>query len=168
MNSFFFEDWYVNGISVINYNSYLKLTEDGKMKFVFDAIVAGLKDIAILDKLDISKIDKVVKKIEEKGLDTELLYKTFENKKYVLVITYFSRSMEEECPIFFNLTDKSSDQTKRIQIGSADNDQIYLWLQKVTLTNKLIKVKSSNSIRGQVCLKGKPLIIEFEIDKLMK
>src|SRR5690606_16037476 len=127
-----------------------------KSEMVLKLISRGLKDIAELDGLDLNILNDAIDEIEVRKLDTELTFRTFENKRYELRITYLSRSMEEECPIFFNVREKETNKQKKIQIGRADNSQIYLWLQKVTLTNKLIKVKSSNSVRGQVWLQGKP------------
>lgn len=167
-HSFSFDDWYVNGISIVDFDKYQTLSEKEKDRAAFEVILAGLKDIATLDKLDMKMIDRVAKQIMTDGVDTELLYKTIENDDHKLTITYLSRSMEEECPIFFNLTDKAKNITKRHQIGKADNLQFRLWLQKITLNKKKIKVKSSDSIRGQVWLKGKPTTLEFEISELMK
>lgn len=167
-NSFSLEDWYVNGLVIFNYEQFQKLTEKEKEDKVFEIILSGLKDIATIDKLDIELINKVASQIQEKGVDTELLFKTVENSKYILTITYFSKSMEDECPIFLNLTDKMASITKRKQIGKVEKSKIYLWLQKITLTNKKIKIKSSNSIRGQVWLEGKETSLEFDIAKLMK
>lgn len=167
-NSFSIEDWYVNGLAVINFDKYQTLSNSEKENEVFQIILTGLKDIATIDKLNTDIIDKVANKIKENGTDTELLLKTVENEAYTLTITYFSRSMEDECPVFFNLTDKTRNITKRHQIGKADHSQLHLWLQKVTIFKKQIKVKSSDSIRGQVWLKGKPTELEFEIEKLME
>lgn len=164
----FSEDWFMYGLVVFDFEKFKTLTEKQKENKSFEIILSGLKDIAIIDKLDIDTIDRVANKIKEKGLDTELLFKTLENSKYILNITYFSRSIEEQCPIFFNLTDKTSNINKRKQIGKAQTNKIHLWLQKVTLTNKQIKIKSSDSIRGQVWLKGKEASLEFDIAELMK
>jgi hypothetical protein len=167
-SSFAIEDWYVNGLAVIDYDKYQTLTDKEKENEVFQIILSGLMDIAVIDKLDTNIIEKVANKIAENGTDTELLFKTIENNNYKLVITYFSRSMEDECPVFFNLTDKTKNITKRRQIGKADNSQLFLWLQKITMTNKKIKIQSSNSIRGQVWLEGKPVGLEFDIAELMQ
>ncbi|WP_309609263.1 hypothetical protein [Flavobacterium sp.] len=167
-NSFSIEDWYVNGLALIEFDEFQTLKETEKKQVVFDLFVTGLKDIATIDKLDITKIDNVINHIKEKDFDTELLYKTVENNKYTLKITYFSKSLEEECPIFFNITDKQTNNITRKQIGTAENTQIHLWLQNVSLTNEKIKIKSSDSIRGQVYLKDKPTIMEFLIEELMK
>lgn len=165
--SFSFEDWYVNGLSVIDFDKYQQLSESDKDKAVFNTIVEGLKDIATIDKLDFSKIEKVINQIAEKGLDTELIFKTVENNQYTLTISYLSRSIEEECPLFFNLTNKITNQSKKIQIGKANILQIPFWLYRVILTNKIIKIKSNDSIRGQVWLKEKPKSMQFKINELM-
>lgn len=167
INSFAIEDWYVYGLSVIDYDSYLKQTEAEKEQTVFNIIVNGLKDIVNIDKLDLSILNKTVEEVEKKGLDTELEYLSIENKNYKLVISYLSRSMEEQCPIFFNLLDKSSNKSKKIEIGRADNYQIYYWLQKVTMSSTQIKVTSSSSIAADVYLKGKVRNMEFNIRSLL-
>lgn len=167
-NSFSIEDWYINGIAVIDYDKFQTLSDKEKENEVFQAILRGLKDIATIDKLDTNIIDKVANLIKEKGKDTELHFRTIENDNYKLVITYFSKSMEEECPVFFNITDRTKNITKKHQIGKADKSQLFLWLQKITMNNKKIKIKSSNSIRAQVWLKGKATELEFEIAELLK
>ncbi|HZY39700.1 MAG TPA: hypothetical protein VFE53_23760 [Mucilaginibacter sp.] len=162
-----FEPWYTNGVSVINYDSYLKQTDKEKEQSVFDIIVEGLMNIANRDTLDFSVVNNTIEEIKKKGLDTELEYLSTENKNYRLVISYLSRSMEEQCPIYLELTDKMSKKTRKKQIGQADNSQIYYWLQKVTLSNTQIKVKSSNSVAADVYLKGKVRSMEFNIANLL-
>lgn len=162
------EDWYVYGISIIDYDKYLQQSEKEKEETVFNVIVNGLKDVADIDKLDYSIIQEVVLEIKEKGLDSELEFKTIENNNYKLRITYFSKSLEEENPIFINLTEKSTGKTIKKEIGRINNFDLYLWLQKITLTNKQIRIKSSDSIRASVWLKDKTRSMEFEIKDLLK
>ena len=166
-NSFSFEDWYVNGLAVINYEDYLRKPESEKEEIVIDLISNGLLDIADIDNLDIAIIKGVTDKIKTKGLDTELIYNKIENTRHVLTITYLSRSMEEQCPIFFSILDKKTKHSSRIEIGRADNSQIYFWLQKISLTKDKIKVKSSGSIEADVWLKDKPRTMEFDIGEIM-
>lgn len=166
--SFAIEDWYVNGIALIDFEEYQLLSEKQKEEKVFNIIVSGLKDIATIDHLDFSIIDNIVKKIQENGLDTELTFRTIENNSHKLQITYLSRNAEEECPIFLNLTDKTKNVTKCKKIGTADKYQIYLWLQKITLTKKQIKVKSSSTSHAKVWLQNKPDNMIFDIEELMK
>ena len=165
--SFAFEDWHVYGLAVIDYDNYLNQTEKEKEQTVFSLIVNGLQDIAQLDKLDSSLIESTIEEIKQKGLDTELEYFVIENKKHKLTISYLSRSMEEQCPIYFTLLEKSSGRHNRIQIGRADNYQIRYWLQKVTMTATQIKVKSGSSIAADVYLKDKSRSMEFNIKDLL-
>ena len=166
-NSIPLEDWYVNGISTIDYQGYNAKSEKEKEDVVFNAIVQGLEDIFTIDKLDKTILEKVIADIKKKGLDTELEWKTLENKKYHLRVSYFSRSMEDQCPIYFTLTDQLTSKSKRIEIGKADNSQIYYWLQKINLTNSKIKVKSSDSVKADVWLKDLPRTMEFDINEIM-
>lgn len=161
-------DWSVNGIATINYEDYKKKNENEKSEIVFNLIYKGLMDIAEIDKLDKELIQKTIEEIKGKGLDTELTYKVKEHKKYKLKITYLARSMEEECPIFFTIEYKETSVKYRVEIGKADKSQIWLWLQRISLTQKKIKIKSSNSIRGNVWLKNKPRQMEFELADIMK
>ena len=166
--SFAIEDWYVNGLAVIDFERYKQKSEKEKEKIVFDIMVNGLKDIANIDKLDYTILEETISSIQIKGLDTELHYKTVENDKYQLVITYLARSMEEKCPIFFTLTEKLTNKSKKVEIGRADNSQIHYWLQNVTLTKNQIKIKSSDSIAANVYLDDKPKAMEFSIDEFLK
>ena len=52
---------------------------------------------------------------------------------------------------------------KRIEIGRIDYYKLHLWLQKITMTQKKITIKSSDSIRGQVWLKGNQTFMEFHL-----
>lgn len=163
-NSLSLENWYMNGLSVINFDNYLRQTEDEKQQTVFNVIVNGLKDIVDIDKLDSSILDKTINEIKQKELDTELEYRIIENNKHKLTISYLSRSIEEGCPIYFTLLEKNSNRIKKKQIGVAlDNIQLYFWLQKVALTSTQIKVKSSNSIEADVWLSDKIRDMEFNI-----
>lgn len=166
-NSFSIEDWYVNGISVLDYEKYLNSSESEKEQIVIELISNGLLDIASVDNLDASIIKSITDKVNSTRLDTELILNRIENANHALTITYISRSMEEQCPIFFNILDKKANRTNKIQIGRADNFQIYFWLQKVSLTGNKIKVKSSGSIEADVTLRDKPRTMVFDIEELM-
>jgi len=165
--SFNLDHWYINGLSVIDYDRYLQQNETEKEQTVFNVIVNGLRDIAHIDKLDSEIIESAIQEIRQKGLDTELEYKVVENKRHKLKVSYFSRSMEEESPIYFTVLDKTSGKSRKIQIGKAENSQIYLWLQKITLSGNQIKVKSSNSIAADVYLKNKARSMEFNIKDIL-
>jgi hypothetical protein len=160
-------DWQVNGIAVIDYERFIRQSEKGKEETVFNLIVEGLRDITAIDKLDDNIIEKVISEVKEKGLDTELIYGVVESKTHSLIITYLSRSYEEQCPIFFTLTEKGTLKTNKIQIGRADKMQIYLWLQKVTLTSSQIKIKSSQAVVADVWLKDKMRELEFNISDIL-
>ena len=71
--------------------------------------------------------------------------------------------MEEGSPVFLNITNKATQQIKRIEIGRIDYYKLHLWLQKITMTQKKITIKSSDSIRGQVWLKGNQTFMEFDL-----
>ncbi len=161
------EDWYVYGIAVIDYEKYVKQAHKEKENIVVEIIVNGLKDIANIDGLDISIIDEVTNEVKQNGLDTELEYTTIEDKNHKLVISYLSKSMEEECPIYFSLTEKSSNNYRKVQIGRAEHSVIYYWLQKVILTKTQIKIKSSSSAAADVYLENKARNMTYEIKELL-
>ncbi len=52
---------------------------------------------------------------------------------------------------------------KRIEIGRIDYYKLHLWLQKIAMTQNKITIKSSDSIRGQVWLKGNQTFMEFDL-----
>ena len=162
-----YADWLEYGVATINYEEYLKKTEEEKASAVFDFVCDGLRDIAKIDHFNIELINEAIAEIREKGLDTELVYKIKDHKDYKLIITFLARSMEEKCPIFFNIEDKATSQKYRKYIGKADKNQIWLWLQKISLTKKKIKIKSSTSVRANVILKGMKREMEFDLGKIM-
>ncbi|MES2275859.1 MAG: hypothetical protein V4592_07545 [Bacteroidota bacterium] len=164
---FAYDTWQEFGLATINYTDYRYKTEPQKEQIVFEAMISGLNDLANIDKLDLSVINDTIEEIKLKGLDTELEFSVVENKKYKLVISYLSKSMEEKCPIYLNLIEKISGKANRIQIGRADNSQIYFWFQKVALNNDVIKIKSSTSIAADVSLKDMPRNMEFKIQDIL-
>lgn len=161
------EEWYVNGIALIDYQNYLSETPEQQDKVVFDLICAGLLDIAKIDQLDLELINRVIAQVKEKGLDTELLYKRVEHKNYTLTITYLARSMEDQCPVFFHIEDKKTNRKYKKQIGRADKFQVSAWLQKISLTRTQIKVRSSTSVRSEVILKNMKRELVFDLAGLM-
>jgi hypothetical protein len=162
------EKWLIYGVSVIDFEKYKTQSEIEKEKTVFKAIVDGLYDIFTIDNFDKAILKKTIKQIEKFGLNTELYWQTIENRKYILNITYYSRCMEDECPIFLTLMDKKTSIIKRVKIGKADISQIPYWLQKIQLTQSKVIIKSSTSLRADVWLENKPRKLEFSIEKIMQ
>jgi hypothetical protein len=156
------EDWYIFGVSTFNYKTYQNSDDKIKEEMIFNMIYHGLLDIVEVDNLDLELFQKVVNEIKIKGLDTELTFTTIENERYKLVVTYLSKSREEQCPIYFTLTDKKSNLSSRKEIGKADKSQIYYWLQKITLTRNSIKIQSGNSSWANAWLENKPRFLEFQ------
>ncbi|WP_426666995.1 hypothetical protein ACPPVU_13290 [Mucilaginibacter sp. McL0603] len=168
MHSIPYENWYVYGLSVINYDEYLNQSELQKEQTVFNIIVSGLKDIAEIDKLDMSTIEAVTKEIKLKGLDTELEHLTIDDKKYKVTITYYSKSKEEGNPVYLNLLEKSTGKSSRKQIGNTTQDQLYYWISKININNNHIKIKARNSsVRADLYLQDKPRNMEFSIKDLI-
>jgi hypothetical protein len=166
VNAISFEDWCEYGVAEMDFEEYRAQNEKEKENVVFNVISNGLRDIAEVDNLDMSIIEETINQIKETGLDTELVLKTVEHKNYRLTITYYSRSMEDKCPITFNLYEKETGKIYAAEIGKVEHSQIDLWLQKINLTNKHIKVKSSSSIRADVWLKGLPRELQFDMNKI--
>lgn len=159
--------WHVYGIAMIDYERYLKETEDGKDKMVFKFMCDGLRDIAAIDHLDTDILNQAIGEISKKGVDTELIFRVIENKRYKLTISYFANTFEEGYPVYFTIKDKVNKIENRIHIGNAGQMQLYPWLQNVKLTRKKIKVKSGTSFRADFFLKGKPRTMEFDIDEIL-
>lgn len=65
--SFAYEEWYVNGLAVIDFDNYLRQPDNEKEKIVFSLIGTGLKDIATIDKLDIAAVEEVIAEIRIKN-----------------------------------------------------------------------------------------------------
>lgn len=156
------EDWFIFGVTTFDYQTYLRSDDKTKEEMIFNMIYRGLLDIVKIDKLDIGIFEKAVNEIKEKGLDTEITFSRVENERYRLVVTYFVKSMEEQCPIYFTLTDKKNNLTSRKEIGRAEKSQIYHWLRKITLTKNSIKVQSGDTSRANAWLDNKPRFLEFE------
>jgi hypothetical protein len=161
------EKWYMYGLTEVDYNEYLDSSDTKRESMAFDTIVSGLKDIVEIDKLDETIFNETVQGIRQKGLDTELEYKSLENKNHVLTFTYFTDTLENGWPLYLNLTNKNSRQGCRYLMGRVDVFQLHTWLQKISLTNTHIKIKSSISIAADVYLKKMPRTMEFDIKKLL-
>ena len=167
-NPFPQQKWSSNVYVPIDYKAYQSNTESQKEQIVFNSIVSGLRNLASKDKLDQNIIEKTILEISKLGLDTELEFKTIENKKYTFKVTYFSKPMETLNPVFIELLDKETSFSRKKEIGKVDQLQIFQWLRKITLTNSKIKINSSNSIWANVILKDIPRYIEYDICEFLK
>jgi hypothetical protein len=167
-NPFPEQDWSRNEFVAIDYNGYLLKSEKEKEQIVFNLIIVGIKNIFERDKLDQNILDKTITEVSKCGLETELEFKTIENKKYLLKVTYFSRPLELLNPVFIELIDKNNSISKKLEIGKIDQLGIFQWLRKITLTNSKILIKSSNSLWANVILKDYPRTIEYSIDEFLK
>lgn len=163
-----YEDWHIYGVTTIDFDKYQKSNEKQKEEMVFEIISDGLLDIATIDKLDIKALKEVISEIKIKGIRTELIYQTIENNTYELIISYFSGTYEDECPIFINIKDKVTGKTNRLEIGKAQNYQIYDWLQNVQLSKDTVLIKSGDSDRAEMNLKNKPRTMKFIIAELLQ
>lgn len=161
-------DWYTSGIASVDINEYQHANSHDKADIVFNLIIDGLRDIADIDKLDNSVIEKTIEQIKIKGLETELIFKIIENKKYILKITYLSRSIEDECPIFLDISERVTSKSNKIQLTKADNTQLGYLLKTIKLTKTSIKIIASNSVNAQVYLKDKPKSIQINIKDILK
>ncbi|HVS90757.1 MAG TPA: hypothetical protein VHE59_01910 [Mucilaginibacter sp.] len=162
------ENWYVYGIASIDYDDYMKRLDKAKDEIVLETIITGLKDIADIDSLDQSIINSTIDEIRKTGLDTELTHLTTENQNIKAVVTYFSRSMEEGNPIYLTVNEKSSGRFGRKQIGTAEKEQLYFWISKLTLNTTSVKIKAKGpSDRADWHLKDKPRSMEFSIEEIL-
>ncbi len=162
------ENWYTNGIAVLDYESYCQQDEPRKELMVQEAIIAGLRDIVALDGLNATLLEEVVADVKNTWLDTELVFKVIESSKYVLTVTYQSGTLTEQRPVYFHLSDKQTNKHSKIHIGNADNIRIHLWLQKITMTRGKIKVTASKAVAANVWLQNMPRTMEFSIQNIME
>jgi len=163
-----YDNRYENGIAVIDYDEYQQQNEMGKQNIVFEIISAGLKDIATIDELDIGMINNTIDEIKLNALNTELVHMTAENENYRVLITYFSRSMEDGNPVYLNIVEKSTGRSGKIQIGKAGKDQLYFWVSKLSLNSNQVKIKArKSSVKTDLYLKDKTRDMEFNIKELI-
>jgi len=162
------ENWYVYGISTIDYDNYVKQPNKAKAEIVLETMALGLKDISDIDGLDQSIINSTIAKIQESGLDTELTHLTADNQNFQVKVTYFSRSMEDGNPIYLTVIEKSSGRSGKKQIGEAEKDQLHFWISKLTLNNTSVKIKArASSDRTDWHLKDKSRSMEFNIKEIL-
>ena len=158
------ENWYTYGIAVLDYEQYRTMSLEEKERKVFDVICSGLYDVAELDKLDKNILAKAIAEIQLKGLETELIHYSGENKNYKVQISYFVKSRDEGCPIYLTVKDKSLKKTVRKLLGTAqDTTQLRYWLRHINLTSSSLKIQSAKSFRAGLYIQDKPKILNFTL-----
>ncbi len=165
-NSISYEKWQAYGIAVMDYKNYQNLSPLEKEKTVFETICSGLYDIAEIDKLDKDIIGKVIAEIKQNGLKTELIYYSGKNEKYEVKISYFAVKWEEGSSVYLSIKEKTSGkQVKKILGKVTDSVELHYWLNKITLTHSMLKIKSSKSFKASLYVKEKPQLLKFKLNE---
>ncbi|MCS3801812.1 hypothetical protein [Niastella sp. OAS944] len=159
------EDWYRFGIAVMTKEELLNASGDELEALMLEKINNGLKDIAALDSLDVTKIDKAIHHAREWGIFHERIIREKENENYCfrIVAKPIKQKVEEE--IYFTLIDRITHNIYIWKFGELALLDTLGWLQKITVTNNIIRTKPAANM--QLVLKGKKNELELSIEKII-
>lgn len=140
------------------------MTSKEKEKKVFETICSGLRDIAGIDKLDKDILKEVIAEIQEKGLATELIYYSGKNEDYEVTISYFAGTWEEGYTIYLSVKEQSSGKEMKKILGKAsDSGELHYWLNKITLTNSMLRIESGKSFKASLYVKDQLKLLKFKL-----
>ena len=159
------EDWYRFGVAVLKKETLLQCPDEEREKLVLQIIADGLRDIAILDKLDQQKINEAIRIASGWGLFHERILKEKENKKFLFRISAKPLKGKSEEEIYFTLIDRDNHQNYTWKFGELHTLMTTWWFFKINVTNKLIRTKPRANM--QLALKGRKNELELIIEKII-
>ena len=161
--TFILEDWYTFGIAILNRQQLLEASHEDQERLILKSISDGLKDISILDGLDNEIIERAIDEARKIGVMTERIINSKENGKIRFTVSAKPLRGKFEQEVFLTLEDKKSERIVKWKFGEEDLYTIGSWFWNIKVTNKLINTK--NRIHSDMILKGKPLVMEFDVEK---
>lgn len=147
---------------------YKQADEVSKEQMVIGLYLDGLTKIGLRDGIDCSAINKVTEIAKQYRTKTLLNIKNIDTKKYSLKISIPAISWIQPEPVYLSFYQKSLGRGKSICIGTANMIQASVWLHKITVSSKTIRIKSSSAVRFVELLKNHPSNIEYNIVDLLQ
>lgn len=166
------EKWFTCTWASINIEEYRILPEKQKDSYVFNAITEGLCNIVSKDSLDKEKIERVISKIKEKGVDTEALYLRKDYKDFTVEIRFkipFNFKLKE-VPLNLYIKNKKTNEWFTEHVADLSLYGLPLVISKISLKENIIKITGRTSAKADITreINNSPKEFSFEISKLKR
>ncbi len=148
-------------------DDYKLANEPTKELMIINLYADGLTKIALSAGMDCTAINNVRDIALQYRAKTLLNIKNINTEKYSLKISIPAVSWMQEEPVYLSFQQKSSGRKKTICVGTAKLIEAAIWLQKVTVSSKTIRITSSTSGRFTELLKNYPSKLEYNIEDLL-
>jgi hypothetical protein len=129
-----------NGSCILSEQKYNNSNEAQKNILALECVYDGIMDLVKRDWWNIDVINSIYKEIQEYWINTELIAKETDSKKYSLKVTY-SQCDSELYTIFFILTDKKTWESYKREMNKWNKDFLNMWLASIRISPKNIQMR---------------------------
>jgi len=148
--------------AVLDSEKYIASDTATKSKMMLNSIAEALKYIASFEHLDRSKIETVIKRVEEEGIDLELTYFSKQNINYLAEVIYtVPQSHLINATFNLRVTDLTSNLVKTVKI----DDINMLWcpysFSRINIKKDSIVIKGRTSHRAEISRRADKLPDEY-------
>jgi hypothetical protein len=131
---------YKNGSCVLSEEIYKNANESEKSSLALDCVYDGILDLVKRDWWNIDTIHSIYNDIKVNWINTELIAKEIDSKKYSLKAVY-SQYDFELYTIFFILTDKKTNEFYKREMNKWNKDFLNMWLASIRISPKNIQMR---------------------------
>ena len=165
------DDGYTLTFTALDISKFLAGTDDEKFQMLFESIKEGMRLIVDFDHLEKKKIEEVMNKVAQKGLDMELVYVSKENEKYLAQLIYqVPKTPAQKADFKLKLTDLASGQTSMVKVASAGTFRAAHCFNRISIKKKEIAITGRKSYQAELTRKMEklPERFTFEISEVLK
>ncbi|MEB2275832.1 hypothetical protein LAV82_17620 [Bacillus sp. ILBB4] len=129
------------------------MTSDNETKsnMMFNSVVSALRSITEFDYLEEHKIESVIGKIKEEGIDIELTYFAKQNEKYLAEVIYtVPKSHLTNAPFKLRVTDLNSNFVKTTKIDDINLFWCPYSFGSISIKKDSVVIKGRKSQRAEI------------------
>ncbi|MEM4992608.1 hypothetical protein WKH56_08705 [Priestia sp. SB1] len=148
--------------AILDTKKYITSDTTTKSKMMLNSIAEALRYIADFEHLDKSKIEAVIKRVEEEGTDLELTYFSKRNSKYLAEVIYkVPQSHLINAPFVLRVTDLASGIVKTAKIDDINLFWCPYSFGSLNLKKDSITIKGRSSYRAELSRRADKLPDEY-------
>lgn len=148
--------------AILDTKKYITSDTATKSKMMLNSIAEALRYIANFEHLDKSKIEAVIKKVEEEGTALELIYFSKQNSKYLAEVTYtVPQSHLTNATFNLRVTDLTSNIVKTVKIDDINLFWCPYSFGSINIKKDSIVIKGRSSHRAEISRRADKLPDEY-------
>lgn len=121
-------------------NDYINWDDIIRNKMSLDSIYNWLKDLVSREEWNVDIINEIYNEIQEKWIETELVFKEVDYKVVFLKVTYYPCA-KDLYKIYFTLTDKKTNEEYKREMNTWNKDFLNMWLKSIKISPKNIQMR---------------------------